>query len=71
MPRTNDPCPATKPHPSIPDTQWHCNKRADHVTKAGRYARQHMDSKNSPVMYWDATPEEIANYKSKADANAT
>lgn len=41
---------------------YECRRRADHVTKPGKYSRQHMDSKCSPPYYWEPTNEEIDNY---------
>lgn len=58
-----NPCGATKPY--RPGMEWTCRKTAAHVLHPGKYARQHMDSKNSPSMYWDPTDEEIANYQAR------
>lgn len=68
MGKPYDPCGATKPY--RPGLEYACRKRADHVLHPGRYARQHMDSKNSPNQYWDATEEEIANYKARISQDA-
>lgn len=59
----SNPCTATKSYK--PGMEWQCRKRADHVLHPGKYARQHMDSKNSPSQYWDSTDEEIANYEAR------
>lgn len=51
-------CGAVSPHPN--GVNWFtCMRRKDHVLKAGKYARQHMDSKCTPPKYWDPTAEEI------------
>lgn len=51
-------CNALLPHAN--GINWHtCMRRKDHVLKAGKYARQHMDSKSTPPVYWDPTAEEI------------
>lgn len=58
-----DPCGAILPKPS--GMEWRCLRTAKHVLHPGKYARQHMDMKTSPTMYWDVTDEEIANYKAR------
>lgn len=72
MALANDPCTATMPHATKSHLTWQCRKRADHVLKPGKYARQHLDMKTPPGFYWDPTDEEITNYQARIsqDANA-
>lgn len=65
MAKATIPCDATLAHPTANKIIYKCMRRGDHVLKPGKYARQHMDAKTPPAYYWDATDEDIANFKAK------